>query len=124
MQQALGPCAVEDVTSPVFAVREAGKTVDREIIAVADYRDWPGQVAHMSVLTAPSARGRGLARVAASAAVAHAIELGKLPQWRARPESSRRVARALGFTELGSQVSIRLSAEPPGAATRTSLYTG
>jgi len=61
------------------------------------------------VLTAPAARGRGLARAAASAAVAHAIGEGRLPQWRARPEASRRVARALGFRELGSQVSIRLT---------------
>jgi hypothetical protein len=33
---------------------------------------------------------------------------GLLPQWRARPEPSRRVARALGFRELGAQLSIRL----------------
>jgi RimJ/RimL family protein N-acetyltransferase len=79
-------------------------------MAAAGYRDWPCGTAHLCVLTAAEARGRGLARVAASAAVAHAISEGKLPQWRARPEASRRVARALGFRELGSQVSIRLSA--------------
>jgi RimJ/RimL family protein N-acetyltransferase len=61
------------------------------------------------VLTAAAARGRGLARAAASAAVARAIEEGRLPQWRARPLASRRVARALGFRELGFQVSIRLA---------------
>jgi predicted GNAT family acetyltransferase len=62
------------------------------------------------VLTASAARGRGLARAAASAAVAHAIQEGRLPQWRARLPASRRVAHALGFRELGSQVSIRLAA--------------
>jgi GNAT superfamily N-acetyltransferase len=92
-----------EITSPAFAVREHGR-----IAAAAGYRDWPGQVAHLSVLTAAPARGRGLARVTASAAVAHALHRGKLPQWRARPPASRRVAHALGFQELGSQASIRL----------------
>jgi hypothetical protein len=51
-----------------------------------------------------------LGRAAASVAVAHAIGEGKLPQWRAQPQASRRVARALGFRELGSQASICLDA--------------
>jgi RimJ/RimL family protein N-acetyltransferase len=57
-----------------------------------------------------AARGSGLARAAGSAAVEHAIGEGKLPQWRARQQASRRVALALGFRELGFQVSIRLAA--------------
>jgi hypothetical protein len=44
-------------------IREHG-----EITAAAGYRDWPGQVAHLSVLTAGHARGRGLACATASAA--------------------------------------------------------
>ena len=90
------------ITSPAFAVRELG-----QVVAAAGYRDWPCDTAHLCVLTAAAARGRGLARAAAARAIAE----GKLPQWRARIEASRRVARALGFRELGSQVSIRLSAE-------------
>jgi len=98
---------MQGITSPAFAACEHG-----QVVAVAGYRDWPCRTAHLSVLTAAAARGRGLARAAASAAVAHVIENGKLPQWRARPEASRRVARALGFRELGSQVSIRLPGGP------------
>ena len=94
---------IQEITTPAFAVCEQG-----QVVAAAGYRDWPYDTAHLSVLTASAARGRGLARAAASAAVAHAIEAGRLPQWRARPEASRRVARALGFRELGSQVSIHL----------------
>lgn len=97
---------IKEITTPAFAVREHG-----QVVAAAGYRDWPCGTAHLSVLTASAARGRGLARAAASAAVAHAIEEGRLPQWRARPEASRRVAQALGFRELGFQVSIRLAAE-------------
>jgi RimJ/RimL family protein N-acetyltransferase len=96
---------IEEITTPAFAVREHG-----QVVAAAGYRDWPCGTAHLSVLTASAARGRGLARAAASAAVAYAIGEGRLPQWRARPEASRRVARALGFRELGFQVSIRLAA--------------
>jgi RimJ/RimL family protein N-acetyltransferase len=100
----LGESGIQEITTPAFAVREHGR-----VAAAAGYRDWPCGIAHLCVLTAPAARGRGLARAAASAAVAHAIGEGRLPQWRARPEASRRVARALGFRELGSQVSIRLT---------------
>jgi GNAT superfamily N-acetyltransferase len=94
-----------EITTPAFAIREHG-----QVVAAAGYRDWPRGTAHLSVLTAAAARGRGLGRAAASAAVAHAVGEGKLPQWRARPEASRRVARALGFRELGSQISFRLAA--------------
>lgn len=96
---------IQEITTPAFAVREHG-----QVAAAAGYRDWPGGTAHLCVLTAAAARGRGLACAAASVAVAHAIGQRKMPQWRARPEASRRVARALGFRELGSQVSIRLAA--------------
>jgi RimJ/RimL family protein N-acetyltransferase len=95
---------IGEITTPAFAVREHG-----QVVAAAGYHEWPLSTAHLSVLTASAARGRGLARAAASAAVAHAIQEGRLPQWRARGQESRRVARALGFRELGSQVSIRLS---------------
>jgi GNAT superfamily N-acetyltransferase len=112
LRQLVGSASTDDVeesgitriTSPAFAVREHGA-----IISAAGYRDWPGQVAHRSVLTIATARGRGLARTVASAALTHAIADGDLPQWRARPQPSRRVARALGFRELGSQVSIRVA---------------
>ena len=95
---------IRRITSPAFATREHGT-----IISAAGYRDWPSDVAHLSVLTIATARGRGLARAVASAALTHAIERGKLPQWRARPPESRRVARALGFRELGFQLSIRVA---------------
>ncbi|WNI21211.1 GNAT family N-acetyltransferase [Streptomyces sp. ITFR-16] len=101
-----GECGLDEITSPAFVVREGAG-----VVAAAGYRDWPGEAAHLCVLTAPHARGRGLARAVASAATAHALAAGRLPQWRARPEASRRVARALGYRELGSQLSVL-----PGAA--------
>ncbi|MEV4541235.1 GNAT family N-acetyltransferase [Micromonospora echinaurantiaca] len=92
-----------DITSDVFVVRE-----DSRVVAAAGYRRWPGSVAHLAVLAGVRSRGRGLAGAAASAAVADALRDHLLPQWRARPEASRRLARRLGFRELGNQVSIRV----------------
>ncbi|MFI5866638.1 GNAT family N-acetyltransferase [Streptomyces sp. NPDC051546] len=100
-----GEAALDEITSPVFAVRDG----HGRLVAAAGFRTWPGQVAHVGVLTAPQARGHGLARVTGSAAVAHALAAGLLPQWRARPPASRRVAAALGFEELGAQLSIELA---------------
>ncbi|MFI5836152.1 GNAT family N-acetyltransferase [Micromonospora sp. NPDC051300] len=99
-------CGLADVTSPVFVVRRGA-----DVLAAAGYRRWPGRVAHLGVLTRADRRGRGLARAVASAAVVDALTNGLLPQWRARPEPSRRVARALGFRQLGAQLSLALRQE-------------
>ncbi|HWG28434.1 GNAT family N-acetyltransferase [Actinospica sp.] len=92
-----------EITSPAFAIRIGGV-----VAAASGYRIWPRRIAHISVLTAPGRRGQGLARAVASSAVAHALTAGLLPQWRARPAASRRVATALGFRELGAQLSFKL----------------
>ncbi|MGK5678437.1 GNAT family N-acetyltransferase [Actinoplanes sp. URMC 104] len=91
------------ISSPAFVLRDGDA-----IVAAAGYHLWPAGTAHLSVLTAPGHRDRGLARIVASAAVAAALSAGLMPQWRARPPASRRVARALGFEVLGAQLSLRL----------------
>ncbi|TJZ57282.1 GNAT family N-acetyltransferase [Streptomyces piniterrae] len=96
-----------DISSPAFLLRQGD-----EVVAAAGYRSWPRSVAHLSVLVAPRSRGRHLARAVASAAVAHALDAGLLPQWRARLRTSQRVAAALGFQELGTQLSVRLGDTP------------
>jgi hypothetical protein len=100
-----GECGLDEITSPAFVVREGA-----EVVAAAGYLRWPASVAHLGVLTGDRHRGRGLAGVVASAAVAPGLDDGLLPQWRARPPASRRVARRLGFRELGAQLSLRLAA--------------
>nr|WP_198602438.1 GNAT family N-acetyltransferase [Streptomyces sp. DH-12] len=92
-------------------------TVPTDEVAAA-HQAWPRRTAHPSVLTAPEHRGRGPAKTGASAAVAHALGAGLMPQWRARRASSRRVARSLGFREIGAQSSVRLG-EDGGAAPAT-----
>ncbi|MFT2015556.1 GNAT family N-acetyltransferase [Streptomyces sp. 796.1] len=108
-EEEAGESGLEDISSPAFCLRRG-----EEVVAAAGYRSWPQSVAHLSVLVAPQHRGRRLARAVASAAVAHALDAGLLPQWRARPYPSRRVAVALGFRELGVQLSVRLGDVPVG----------
>ncbi|WP_380169334.1 GNAT family N-acetyltransferase [Jannaschia sp. R86511] len=95
---------LDGITSPAFVVRGRGG----RLLAASGYRAWPGGAAHLCVLTARTERGGGLGRRTASAAVAHALAAGLLPQWRARVEPSRRVARALGFVEVGDQLGVQL----------------
>ena len=102
-EEEAGESGIDEITSSVFVVRDKD-----DAVAAAGYQQWPGSVAHLCVLTSPKHRGRGLARVAASAAVADALAKDLLPQWRARPDASRRVARVLGFHELGLQLSVQL----------------
>ncbi|MFD6970530.1 GNAT family N-acetyltransferase [Streptomyces sp. NPDC059949] len=102
-QEDAGESGLDEISSPAFVVLDGV-----EVVAAAGYQDWPGRTAHLSVLTLPEHRSRGLAKAVASAAVAHALDAGLMPQWRARPEASRRVARALGFLEVGAQLSMRL----------------
>ncbi|GAA3871624.1 GNAT family N-acetyltransferase [Streptomyces sedi] len=103
-REEVGEAGLEGITSPAFVVRDGGR-----VVAAAGYEGWTGGVAHVCVLTGARWRGRGLARATASAAVAHALAAGLLPQWRARVPASRRVAAALGFRELGTQISLLLA---------------
>jgi hypothetical protein len=98
----IGESGIDDIDSDVFVIREDGR-----VVAAAGFCRWQGGAVNMCVLAATGARGRGLARVVASAAVEQALYEGLLPQWRAVPDPSRRVARALGFRELGVQLSVR-----------------
>jgi RimJ/RimL family protein N-acetyltransferase len=102
-QDEAGESGLAEITSDAFVFRQAG-----EVTSAAGFRRWPCDVAHMSVLTAMPARGQGLATRTASAAVEEALTQDLLPQWRARPASSRRVSARLGFQELGKQLSVRL----------------
>ncbi|MFD8633370.1 GNAT family N-acetyltransferase [Streptomyces sp. NPDC059533] len=105
-----GEAALDEITSPAFVVRERVRgRVRGRVVAAAGYCAWPRRTAQIGVLTAPEVRGRGLARVVGSAVVAHALEVGMLPQWRARSRASRVVAGALGFQELGVQLSVEIA---------------
>jgi len=81
---------------------------DSAVVAAAGIEVWSPAVAHIGVLVDPAHRGRGLGRRVAGAAVAQALAQGMAVQWRARADltASRAVARALGFSEHGAQVTV------------------
>lgn len=95
---------IADITSAAYVVRSLGV-----VRAASGYRAWLGRIAHLCVLTHPAYRGRGLAGTVASAAVTAALSGDLLPQWRARVPASIRVAARLGFSRLGSQLSVHIS---------------
>ncbi|WP_343949852.1 GNAT family N-acetyltransferase [Spirilliplanes yamanashiensis] len=99
-----GESGLADAEQVFTVADDAGR-----VVAAGGYERWPGGLAHVCVLTHPAERGRGHGRRAASAAVAAALAEGLRPQWRARPEPSRRLAAALGFAERGAQLSLRLT---------------
>jgi RimJ/RimL family protein N-acetyltransferase len=101
-----GEAGVSMCRSPIFITR----STDGHVTAAAGYTPWLDRVAHVSVLTRPDHRGRGLGQKVASTAVQHAIANGFIAQWRARITNtpSIGIASALGFEECGLQISLRL----------------
>ena len=97
------------VDSPVAVWQAAGR-----VVAASGYQDWHGRLAQFSVLVDPAHRGRGHGTAVAAMAVNHAVDAGLVPQWRARRTllASRRIARSLGFVELGRQASYKLALPP------------
>jgi hypothetical protein len=91
------------VTSPIFGSRSPTGA----LAAACGYRRWPNEVAHLCVLTHPAHRREGHGRRAAIGAIRRAIDDQLLPQWRARPRASQELARSLGLTEVGAQLSLR-----------------
>jgi len=104
--QDAGESGIALATSPVSVIEADGK-----LLAACGYQVWAAALAHIGVLTHPRWRGQGLATSVASPSVAHALEAGLVPQWRARCTltASRRIARSLGFVELGRQLSFWLA---------------
>jgi L-amino acid N-acyltransferase YncA len=100
---------IQNVDSPVAVWQVAGR-----VVAASGYRVWHGQLAHLSVLVDPAHRGRGLGIMVAAGAVRTAVDAGLVPQWRARCTllASRRIARSLGFEELGRQATYKLALPP------------
>jgi GNAT superfamily N-acetyltransferase len=81
-------------------------------LAASGYRQWPGGVAHMGVVTIPAARRRGLGRKASLAAAGHATDHGLLVQWRSlwSNDVSRQLGQSLGLSLCGRQFSFLLQA--------------
>jgi GNAT superfamily N-acetyltransferase len=90
-----------------FAVRD-----DADVpVCGAGFAEWEQILAHLGVLTAPSARRQGWATRAAAVATNEALDRGLIPQWRARTGNTASLALAekLGYLPLGRQTTVLLS---------------
>lgn len=93
------------------AVPTFGCMNDRgDVLALAGYKAWGEEIAHISIVSAPRQRGRGLGSAAVACAARHALDAGLVPQYRtlASNEPSMGVARRLGFERYGFSVFVRL----------------
>jgi len=83
---------------------------DGRLCSLASYVVWD-RLAHVSVITRPSARGRGFGKAAVALAAKHAIEAGLVPQYRtlASNDPSMRLGQRIGFQAYGFSVSVRLA---------------
>ena len=85
---------------------------DGDLAALAGYKTWSQEIAHISIVGAPGQRGRGLATAAVACAAQHALGAGLLPQYRTLVANapSMGIAKRLGFVEYGFSISVRLRA--------------
>jgi GNAT superfamily N-acetyltransferase len=97
-----GGSAMSDKSAGIFA--------NRSLLALSSYEIWGAFIAHISIITAPSRRGTGLARNAVSFLAKHALDSGLTPQYRTLRSNvaSMRVAAALGFVPLAVTLAVRL----------------
>lgn len=89
-----------------FAVRDDADAA----VCGAGFDEWERILAHLGVLTVPSARRHGWATRAAAVATNEALDRGLVPQWRARRSNaaSRATAMRLGYVALGRQTTVLL----------------
>lgn len=79
-------------------------------VSGAGFQEWEHILAHLGVLTAPSARRQGWASRAAAVATNEALDRGLVPQWRARTDNAASMALAarLGYRVVGRQATVAL----------------
>jgi GNAT superfamily N-acetyltransferase len=87
------------------------------LAALAGYETW-GQIAHISIVSAPHRRSQGFGVAAVLAAAEHALESGLVPQYRTLKANgpSMRVAERLGFQEYGVSLYVKIDAAEAGVA--------
>ena len=91
-------------SSGPFAVVEDGR-----ILGLSHYEIWGGVIAHIGVVTVPSARGRGVGELVVRQAAQDALRNGLLPQYRTlwANTPSIRIAEKIGFSHFATTVVVR-----------------
>ena len=91
----------------------AGAVIDDELVAVASTWAVSEKYADLSVVTAGPWRGRGLVTACAGLVVVDIRRTGRVPVWSTGEDNmaSLRVARKLGFEEVGRRTYVDIIAE-------------
>ncbi len=95
-----------DIAHPCSGVFSGG-----QLVALAGYEVWGGTIAHISIVTHPSFRGRDFGQSAVAHLTARALAAGLLPQYRtlAANHASMCIAERLGFRAFATSMAVRLT---------------
>jgi RimJ/RimL family protein N-acetyltransferase len=93
----------------------AGMYVGRELVALAGYQVWGGDLAHIAIITHPQHRGHGYAGAAVSKLTETVLARGLVPQYQTLDSNrpSIQVAQRLGFVRYGTSMAVRLPRRGP-----------
>jgi GNAT superfamily N-acetyltransferase len=93
-----------ETAEPIFAA-----FAEAAVASAAGARLLNGNVAHIGVVTLSAQRGRGLGRAVVTAALAHALDEGRLAQYQTlrANRGAMSIARALGFDAFATTLSAR-----------------
>jgi GNAT superfamily N-acetyltransferase len=93
---------------------QAGAFVGDDLVALAGYEVWGNRIAHISVITHPAHRGRGLGTAVVSRIAALALDRRLVPQFRTLETNAPSIAIAerLGFEPYARSLAVRLKGGP------------
>ena len=82
-----------------------------KLVAASGYLNLGGLLAYIGVITHPGHRGKGHARMVASASMAHALDNHLIPMWRTLDAhaSAVKLAGSLGFEKYASTLDVQLT---------------
>jgi GNAT superfamily N-acetyltransferase len=88
----------------------AGVYVGRELVALAGYQVWGGELAHIAVVTHPRHRGHGYAGAAVSKLTESVLAHGLVPQYQTLDSNRPSIhgAQSLGFVRYGTSMAVRV----------------
>ena len=109
-------CSVEEWShggSNISKQPTSGIFLGKELVSLAGYEIWGGNIAHIYVVTHPAFRGRGFGRDAVAYLAGRALAAGLIPQYRTLESNqpAMRLAKSLGFVHFATSVAIRLNSE-------------
>ena len=93
----------------------AGVYVGRELVTLAGYQAWGGELAHIAIITHPHRRGHGYAGAAISKLTEIVLAHGLVPQYQTLDSNrpSIQVAQTLGFVRYGTSMAVWLPRRIP-----------